>query len=83
MKAQIMALPLTALLLAGCSSGVSSNELVVQCKEEVRQRLKDQALTKVTLRDELYQGQKIQDSILTEEKLVDWVKRQNFFHTEQ
>ena len=51
--------------------------------EAIGQRVKEQTLTKATLRMELYQSQKVQDSILTEAKLLDWVKRQNFFGTEQ
>ncbi|WP_186500348.1 hypothetical protein [Synechococcus sp. A15-60] len=45
MKPQILSLPLAALIMAGCSSGViatrDTDELVAKCKEEVRQQLKD------------------------------------------
>lgn len=49
----------------------------------ISKRLNDQKQTKATLRSELYMNPKIQNSMLNEEKLIDWVKRQNFFGKEQ
>lgn len=50
--------------------------------EAINKRIKDQTTTKATLRPELYNNTKIKNSILTEEKLINWVKQQNFFATE-